>query len=265
MNPLFLDHSTVLITGASAGLGAEFARQIAPFARTLILVARRLDRLEALKAELSRPGLTIHCRQTDLADAAQVEALIGWIHESGEPLNFLINNAGLGDHGHFETSNWERIRQMLDVNIGALTRLTHGLLPLLRRQPEAAILNVSSIAGFMPIPNLGVYAATKAYVTSFTESLRAELRETGVRVTTLCPGPSPTEFGRVARRSPDAQISAPDWFQVPPEKVVQDALVAVEADRARVIPGWLVATATILIAAAPMCLLRLAMNKQAQR
>ncbi len=261
----FLDQCAALITGASSGLGAEFARQLAPRASTLVLVARRADRLDALKRELDRPGLTIHVRQADLSVSADVDALLAWLAATGVPVSFLVNNAGLGDHGRFEASDWERVRQMLDVNIGALTKLTHGLLPLLRRQPRAAILNVSSIASLMPIPKMAVYAATKAYVTSFSEALRAELRASGVRVTALCPGPVSTEFGQVAERrhAPDP-IPAPEIMKVPAEKVVSDAIKAVEQDRPRVIPGWFVAFLMILTASVPMAILRLAMKKQAK-
>ena len=261
----FLDRCTVLITGASSGLGAEFARQLAPRASTLLLVARRMERLEALKRELERPGLTIHCHQADLADRAEVEALIGVLVSAGLEINFLINNAGLGDRGRFENSDWERVRQMLDVNIGALTQLTLALVPMLKAQAGAAILNVSSVASFIPMPKLAVYAATKAYVSSFSEAIRAELRGTGVRVTTLCPGPVSTEFGQAAQRvtSPDA-VHPPNGLRVPAEKVVADALQAVEEDRARIVPGWRVALTMGLAAAVPLVLLRYGLNRQAR-
>lgn len=261
----FLDHCTVLITGASSGLGAEFARQLAPRASTLILVARRAERLEVLQRELDRPGLTIHCRQADLSERGEVEKLIEWLADTGLKINFLINNAGLGDHGRFETSDWERVRQMLDVNITALTRLTHALLPMLKAQAGAAILNVSSVASFIPIPQMAVYAATKAYVTSFSESIRAELRGTGVRVTALCPGPVSTEFGRVAERTTNPEpMPAPDLLRVPAQKVVSDALNGVAQDRARVVPGWMVALVVGLAATVPMALLRYGLNKRAK-
>lgn len=260
-----LDHCNVLITGASSGLGMEFARQLARRASTLVLVARREERLEVLKSELERPGLTIHCRQVDLSDRAEVESLISWLAGAGIPLNFLINNAGLGDHGRFETGEWERVREMLDVNIGALTRLTHALLPMLKAQAGAAILNVSSSASFFPIPKMAVYAATKAYVSSFSEAIRAELRGSGVRVTTLCPGPVYTEFGQVAERveKPDP-LTAPDCLRVPAQKVVADALRAVEEDRARVIPGWLMMLTVAAAAALPMAVLRYGLNRRAR-
>ena len=261
----FLDHCTVLITGASSGLGAEFARQLAPRASTMVLVARRAERLEALQRELERPGLTIHCRQTDLSERGEVADLVDWLASAGVKTYFLVNNAGLGDRGRFEHSDWERVRQMLDVNIGALTQLTLALLPTLKAQAGAAILNVSSVAGFIPMPKLAVYAATKAYVSSFSEAIRAELRGTGVRVTTLCPGPVSTEFGQVAERatSPDS-VSPPDGLRVAAEKVVADALRAVEEDRPRIIPGWRVALTVAAMSAVPMFLLRCGMNQRAR-
>lgn len=259
----FLSPCTALITGASSGLGAEFARQLAPHAVEMVLVARRLDRLEALRQELERPGLTIHLRQVDLSRASERDALLQWLEESGVRVNFLINNAGLGDHGRFERSDQERIRQMLEVNIVALTELTWRLFPTLRCAPEAAILNVSSVVGLTPMPKMAVYAATKAYVNSFTEALRAELRGTGVRVTAVCPGPVPTEFATTAQRQgfPDP-VPAPACFKAPPERVVASALRAVELDRARVIPGWFLACVMLLTAAMPMILMRLIMRGQ---
>jgi len=155
------------------------------------------------------------------------------------------------------------VRQMLDVNIGALTQLTFGLLPMLRRRPKSAIVNVASVAGFLPMPKMAVYAATKAYVCSFSEALRAELRGSGGRVVSLCPGPVPTEFGAVAERKVNADpLPAPEIMKVSARKVVRSALRAVERDRARAIPGWFVAMVMLLTAAMPMWVLRLAMRKQ---
>jgi short-subunit dehydrogenase len=262
----FLNQCSALITGASAGLGAEFARQLAPEAKTLVLIARRLENLEALRCELARPGLEIHLRKVDLSSEADIEAFLDWVRESGLQINFLVNNAGLGDHGRFEESDHSRVREMIDVNIHALTRLSFALLPLLKKQPIAAILNVSSVASFLPMPKMAVYAATKAYVSSFSEALRAELRSSTVRVTNLCPGPVSTEFGKVAERlvNPDP-VPAPAIMKVPAAKVVAEALEAVERDQPRRIPGWFVAFVMLLTAAMPMFILRLTMKGQAQR
>jgi len=262
----FLEQCTALITGASSGLGAEFARQLAPQAKSLILVARREDRLEALKAEIARPGLTIYIRRADLSERGEVESLIEWLKSEAFPINFLVNNAGVGDHGLFEESDPERLRQMIQVNIMSLTQITHALVPTLKAQRNPAILNVSSIASLTPIPMLAVYAATKAYVTSFSEAIRAELRHTGIRVTALCPGPVETEFGTIAQRPGELDpMPSPEFFRVPAVQVVADALHAVEKDRPRIIPGLLVAIVMCITAAMPLFILRLAMNCQTKR
>jgi short-subunit dehydrogenase len=259
----FFHGCTALITGASSGLGAEFARQLAPHARSLILVARRLERLEALKEELDRPGLTIHCHAADVADEVQIEALLASLAASGERVSLLINNAGVGDHGFFEESDWSRVEAMLDVNIKALTRLTHAILPDLVRAGRGAILNVSSIASLLPLPKMAIYAATKAYVTSLSEALRGELRGTGVSVTALCPGPVNTEFSSIAERSESREaMPAPDIFKVPAEEVVAAGLSAVERDRARVIPGWLVCVVMTIASLVPIFLLRIFLTQR---
>src|SRR4030095_6914058 len=187
-----LDQSTVLITGASSGLGAEFARQLAPQSKCLILAARRLHRLQALAEAIARPGLTVHCLTVDLGREDDTQRFLTELAGLGPKIDVLINNAGLGDHGQFEESDWSRVR--------ALTQVTHAVLRDLIMSQRGAILNVSSIASLLPLPQMAVYAATKAYVTSLSEALRAELRGTGVSVTALCPGPVDTEFFVVAER-----------------------------------------------------------------
>jgi short-subunit dehydrogenase len=259
----FFHGCTALITGASSGLGVEFARQLAPHAHALVLTARRQDRLEAVKAELSRshPNLSIYCYVLDLADLDALDRFTRWLSDQGIRINLLINNAGLGDHCLFQSAEWPRTKAMLDVNITALTRLTHSLLPVLRTFEDSAILNVSSSASFIPVPQLAVYAATKAYVTSFSEALRAELRGTGVSVTALCPGPVDTEFGDVANSGHSGPgFNSPEFLKVPAERVVRDALLGVERDRARVIPGWVILLGVSLLCCIPFALVRFGLN-----
>ena len=167
-----LDQATVLITGASSGLGAEFARQLAPRARCLVLAARRLDRLESLRQQIARSGLEIHCLAVDLADAESSRRFVDEVRRLGVKINILINNAGLGDHGLFEDSDWNRVQAMIDVNVTALTRVTHAFLKALIAHGRGGILNVSSIASLLPVPQMTVYAAVKSYVTNFSEALR---------------------------------------------------------------------------------------------
>jgi uncharacterized protein len=253
-----LDGSNALITGASAGIGREFARQLADRARSLILIARREQRLNELRDELGQqyPEIMISVRKTDLADVAQLNDLIGWLDRDRIEVDLLINNAGLGDSGAFATSDPIRNEQMTLVNIVALTTLTRHLLPRMIAKRHGRILNVSSSAGFLPIPDFAVYAATKAYVTSFSEALRAELRGTGVSVCALCPGPVHTEFQEVAKRPGAQPDTGPEFVFVPVEQVVRDALTVLEADRPLVIPGFPMKLGMFLVRITPMPILR---------
>jgi short-subunit dehydrogenase len=180
----------------------------------------------------------------DLAQSSERERLAGLIVREQIPLNLLVNNAGLGDLGAFDTAEWSRLAPVLEVNVTALTHLTHLLLPMLRAQRPSGILNVSSVAGFYPLPEMAVYAATKAYVTSFSEALRMELAPDGISVTALCPGPVPTEFFEVASRDGES-IRAMDrshpLLATSPELVVRQALRGLENDRPGVIPNVLLA------------------------
>ena len=258
----YFEGCTALITGASSGLGAEFARQLAPYARGLVLVARRNDRLEELAQELRgiHPELDLRIYCADLAIPEKRVALVDWLKHEKIAVDFLINNAGLGDHGRFDCSDWNRVKAMLDVNIGALTHLTHLLVPSLLQAGRAAVLNVSSVASFFPLPQMAVYSATKAYVTSFSEALAMELRPKGITVTALCPGPVPTEFFGVATREGDESSTAHfetfPAFVVTPQEAVAAGLRAVAASRARVVPGPLLAAAVGLALVVPFFIVR---------
>jgi uncharacterized protein len=253
-----LDDCNALITGASAGIGREFARQLAGRARSLILVARREQELNELSDELSQqyPNLTVRIRKTDLANLAQLKELMAWLDYEKIDVDLLINNAGLGDLGPFATSDPIRNEQIMLVNMVALTSVTRHLLPPMIARKRGGILDVSSSAGFLPIPRFAIYAATKAYVTSFSEALRAELRGTGVSVCVLCPGPVHTEFQEVARRPSGQLESGPEFVHVPVEQVVREALAALEADRPLVIPGLPMKIGMLLVRLTPMPILR---------
>jgi uncharacterized protein len=256
-----LDGCNALITGASAGIGREFARQLAGRAKSLILIARREQRLNQLRDELNQqyPNVAVSVCKTDLVDLAHLNELLAWLDHEGIDVDLLINNAGLGDSGAFATSDPIRNEQMTLVNIVALTTLTRHLLPRMIARRHGAILNVSSSAGFLPIPGCAVYAATKAYVTSFSEALRSELRGIGVTVCALCPGPVRTEFQEIASR-PDRKVKpgpGPEFLQVTVETVVRDALAALEANRPLVIPGFPMKLGMFLVRIIPMPILRL--------
>ena len=253
-----IDGCSALITGASSGIGREFARQLAGRARSLIFVARREQELSELRDELSQqfPNLTLRIRKTDLAELAQLMELMAWLDYEKIDVDLLINNAGLGDSGPFATSDPIRNEQMILVNMVALTSLSRHLLPPMIARKRGGILNVSSSAGFLPIPGLAIYAATKAYVTSFSEALRAELRGTGVSVCALCPGPVHTEFQEVAKRPGGQRENGPEFVHVSVEQVVRDALNALEADRPLVIPGLAMKIVMFLVRITPMPILR---------
>lgn len=256
----------VLITGASSGLGLEFSRQLAPQAHTLILVARREKVLEEIAEELvaAHPDLKVKVLVTDLTDSKARVHLINKLSEDDLYPDCLINNAGMGDYGEFRTSDWSKTEQMIRLNIEALTHLSHALLPGLISQ-RGAILNLSSLAGDLPIPDFAVYAATKAYVSSFSEALRLELRSQSVRVLAVCPGPIKTGFGDTARRSNTTKLPVQETFYVPAPHVVRDSLQALIKDRPRVYPGLKVAAVAGLISLLPLAVVRLAMSQRPRK
>ena len=263
-----IEGSSALITGASAGLGSEFARQLAGRATSLILVARRRERLEELRDELTKrnPTLIVHVRETDLSENRAVIELFDSLERDKIAVDLLINNAGLGDLGMFATIELQRVKEMLAVNVTALTLLTRLLLPGMVARKRGAILNVSSSAGFLPLAGFAVYVATKAYVTSFSEAIRAELRGTGVTVTTLCPGPVRTEFAETARRQvAGAPKTVPGLSHVSAQEVVRTGLAAVEANRALAIPGFVMKLGMTLVRMTPMPILRFASRFTAKR
>jgi short-subunit dehydrogenase len=255
---------TALVTGASAGLGGEFALQLARRGVTrLMLTARRADRLEKLKDNMrfTHPLVQVETIIADLSDAEAVTKLIADLDRAGFSPDILINNAGFGDIGAFETSNPAKIEAMLAVNIFALTRLTRWALPGMLKRKIGWICNVGSTAGTLPLPSFAVYAATKAYVNSFSEAIRVELHGSGINVTALCPGPVETEFGQVAGR-PDGrrQFAPPKFLCVDKGIVVRDALDALASGQGRVIPGLFVRIPILLAESTPRWILRLVFN-----
>jgi short-subunit dehydrogenase len=260
MSAFVTEGSSVLITGASAGIGREFARQLAGRAGSLVLVARRLERLEELRNELTSrdPNLNVHVRAADLSQSSEVTELCAWLNQEKIEIDFLINNAGLGDRGSFATGDPQRNNEMMAVNVVALTALTRALIPAMIAKKRGAILNLSSSAGFLPCPGLAVYAATKAYVTSFSEAIRTELHGIGVVVTAVCPGPVETEFAEVAQRGSKRSNSGPKLIYVPVETVVRASLEAIERGKPLVVPGLVMKIAMLLVRLTPAPLLRLA-------
>jgi short-subunit dehydrogenase len=190
---------TALITGASSGIGREFARLAAKDGRDVMLVARRLERLEELGRELTqRFGVAARAVAVDLGDPASPARIFRDVTEQRGEVDLLVNGAGLGVHGFFADTPLERELETIRVNVLALTELTKLFLPGMLKRRRGAIVNVASTAAFQPGPLMAVYYATKACVLSFTEALAEELRGTGVTATALCPGPTITEFQKHA-------------------------------------------------------------------
>ena len=219
-----------LITGASAGLGVEFAKQCAARGDEVILVARRKDRLNKLAAELGKA----HVIAADLGKPTAHAKLLTEIKSRGLWVQTLINNAGFGLRGRFDSLPLDRQLEMIDLNIRSLTNLTFVFIDDMRAHGGGSILNVASTAAFQPGPNMAVYFATKAYVLSFTEALHEEWKDRGIKVSALCPGPTRTEFGDVAGIK---TLGSFDRLAMEAEPVVRAGLEGLDRNQAIVIPG----------------------------
>jgi short-subunit dehydrogenase len=220
-----------LITGASAGLGAEFARQCAKRGEPLALAARRRDRMEALAREI---GGEVHIFEADLSREGAAASLIAELEAEGLSVGTLINNAGFGLGGKFADRPLAKLSEMIDLNVRTLTELCHLVLPAMRARGAGAILNVASTAAFQPGPNMAVYYASKAYVLSFTEALHHELKGSGIRVSALCPGPTHSEFSDVA----ESHSPTLERMKMPAAPVVAAGLDGLDRNKAVVIPGF---------------------------
>jgi short-subunit dehydrogenase len=188
-----------LVTGASGGIGAALARELARHGHDLVLTARRAPELEALAAELRGTGAASTVLPTDLSVPGAARELATAIEQRGLIVDVLVNNAGFGDVGSFVHEDADRIDAMLQLNVAALTALTRAMLPGMVARKRGCVMLVSSTAAFQPGPNMAVYCASKAYVLSFGEAIARELRHTGVTVTTLCPGATYSGFADAAR------------------------------------------------------------------
>ena len=232
-----LPRGRAVITGASAGIGEEFARQLAAAGFDLTLVARRAERLQALAAELSAAhGIRAEAWPADLADEGDVTALANRL-AAADDLVLLVNNAGFGTRGEFVEVALERTLDMIRVHVLATVTLCRAAAPGMIARGGGAIINVSSIAAFFPSAGGANYGATKAYLNAFSEALAAELQATGVVVQALCPGFTTTEFHDVGdyQNFDRGQIPAPLWM--PAREVVAESLAALGGGRVIVVPG----------------------------
>lgn len=226
-----------VITGASRGLGKAFAVEAARRGYGLILLALPGTGLPLVAESLRRRfGTELYAFETDLSRAEELSELAGWLARCELPIGLLVNNAGVGSTGTFDTATPGRVSAVVDVNVQALTQLTRLLLPTLAMQPRAQVLNVSSLAAYYPMPAMAVYAATKSYVLHFSLALREELRGTAVTVTALCPG------GILTNAESVSAVHEQGWFgwisARTPEQVVKAALRGAGRGKATVVPGW---------------------------
>ena len=219
-----------LVTGASAGLGVEFARQLSERGHRLVLAARRKERLEGLAAELGKARAVA----IDLSKKDAAAKLMADLEANGEEIDLLVNNAGFGLIGRFAKADAKRVRQMIDLNVGTLTDLCRAVAPRMIDRKSGGIINVASTAAFQPGPNMAVYFATKAFVLSLTEALHEELKPHGVHVTCLCPGPTRTEFGDVAGFGGNGMF---DRVAMESPEVVAAGLEGFDKNKAVVVPG----------------------------
>ncbi|WP_118914972.1 SDR family NAD(P)-dependent oxidoreductase [Mycobacterium shigaense] len=224
--------TTVVITGASSGIGAELARGLARRGFPLLLVARRRDRLDQLAEEMhTEYGVAAEVLPLDLSDSRARGKLADRLR--AEPIAGLCNSAGFGTSGVFHELPVERESEEVTLNALVLMELTHAVLPGMVERGAGAVMNIASIAGFQPLPYMAVYSATKAFVQTFSEAVHEELHGTGVSVTALCPGPVPTEWAEIANAE---RFSIP-VAQVSPHEVAEAAIGGMLTGRRSVVPG----------------------------
>lgn len=230
---------TALVTGASTGIGAEFARQLAEQKTNLVLVARSEDKLQELADQLkSKHEIQTYVIAQDLTAPQAGATIYEKIEHQGLNIDLLVNNAGFGDYGAFSDRPLEKQMSMIQLNVNVLVELTGLFLPAMKSRGEGAIINISSIAGFQPIPRMSVYAATKSFVLNFTEALWAENKDTGVKILAVCPGPTESEFFKAAEFPSSLMDKNKSSMKLTSNTVVvADALKALESQQSNIVTG----------------------------
>jgi uncharacterized protein len=230
---------TALVTGASSGIGAAFSSTLAQRGFDLILVARSQTKLAQMAEKFqAEQGISVMVLAQDLRAENAVNTVFTEVKSKGYGVDLLINNAGFGDYGLFAQSDRLKQLDMIDLNIRALVEMTHVWLPEMRLRQGGDIINVASIAGFQPMPYFSVYAATKAFVLSFSEALWAENQEMGIKVLALCPGPTESQFMEVANFPQN--LATPGPSLVTSEEVVEAALKALARGDSNTVTGGLI-------------------------
>jgi hypothetical protein len=252
---------TALVTGATAGLGAEFAAQLAARGHDLVLVARDKARLDATQAALTdRYHVAVEVLPADLTTDTGCEAVAGRLSSVQHPVDVLVNNAGMGMYRSFGTGELEAEEAQLDLNVRAVLRLSHAAVRAMTGRGRGVIINVSSVAGFVPRGSNATYSASKAWVTMFSEALSVQLRDSGVRVSAICPGFTRTEFHQRAqanmRHVPDRMwLAAPD--------VVREGLADAFAGKPLSVPSRQYRRLVLMTRLVPRSVLRRAMARRA--
>lgn len=231
-----MNKETALVTGASSGIGKEMAIELAKKGINLVIVARNENALTELKREIeSKFAIKVWCLALDLSLNENSERLFNFTKSNKIDVDYLINNAGLGDYGFFHESRWEKQEQMINLNILALTQLTHLYLAEMLSRKKGRILNVASVASFQPGPLMSVYYATKAFVLHFSEALNNEVKDSGITVTALCPGPTESGFQKAAALENSKLVN--NFKMQDSRSVAIDGIKAMMKGKAISIPG----------------------------
>lgn len=243
----YFEGKQIVITGASSGIGAEFSRQLHLKGANLVLIARRLEKLEQLASDFNKQRAgSATCLQADLSSSPDLNRVSQVLTK--ERCDILINNAGRGSFNYFHKLALEEELQMVELNICAGLRLAHAVIPQMIERRSGAIVTVSSIAGFQPLPFMSTYAATKAFNLFHSYGLSQELSQFGIRVMAVCPGPTATEFAGVARVPGTVTAMSRDSV----EMVVSKSIAALQAGCSHVVPGWQSSLTALLSRFAPM-------------
>lgn len=225
-----------LVTGASSGIGEQFARQLAARGVNLVVTARRAERLEALAKELrEQHGIEVDVLPLDLSRPEAASELFAHTEGGGKPVDIVLNNAGFGTQDAFVDIPWQRVREQLQLNIVTLTEVTHRFVVPMLARGRGWVLNVASIGAYMPVPDYATYGAGKAYVRNFSEALAHELRHSPVRVCCLCPGGTATEFMSVAGQELPAALK---FTLMSAERCARIGLNALFSGRRNIVAGW---------------------------
>lgn len=230
----FKEKNYVLITGASSGIGYELAKLYANDRHNLILIARNIDRLKIVESELNKYNIEIKILNLDISKDYDIEKLFNYVEINKLNINTLINNAGIGSFGDFKDIEWEKEESLIDINIKSLTRLTKYFLPKIIENKNGGLLNVASTAAFCSGPRMAAYYASKAYVLNLTEAIYEECKETGIKVSCLCPGPVKTGFqGKAGIKKSESAKK----YLMEPEVVAKIAYKEFNKSKLIIIPG----------------------------